>query len=728
MRQTLGRLAVLALFACSKSSGTVQDAPSASAVSSAQPASGDGDMVALEDSRQALDIAKDALATRDVPKKRRLARALARIADDRSAEILLGALPLDDTETLAYVSYGLGFNCASREEKHVRALAARYASLPPAPLPAVNGGFDVRATFLRALAHCGGELAESTLRAALSGPDDADRTRAAFALGDMAARRRTLSSDSVSALLAAAAGDQAHPAVISAFYPLSRLKADAELPLLDAAQRALERPSPERVFVIRALAKGGPEALPELLRVVKNTQFRPEERAEAARAIGLMGAIGQTTLAEAIVALMPAKDPFAVSTLGGPLYGVLSNLLDGAKDDPPKALSAALFSVASFRAPGDPSGSLGRRIGALRCKAAAALAKGSIDAEVLLQCDTKGSTAWESARLNALLKKPLLRERRAAWLELVKSPNVRVREEALQAFEQHGELSEAGRDALIVALQSRQAGLTAIAAEVIFKRPERAFSVSSRERKAALDPHAPPPAPFESPDKEIDPRIATALTEALSFAWPEDAVETRTLLLDAASAVHLKGAALFAKKSCVDANVTVRKRAQAALRLLGEEASCTSPTGAARGPLPPLLSKDVRVVFRTDAGELGLTLEPALAPLATTRLLALVQQGFYKNIVVHRVVPGFVVQFGDPGADGYGGSGKLLRCETSPVPFEPLSVGIALAGRDTGSSQLFVTLSRTPHLDGEYSLVGHADGDWASVAEGDVIQDARAQE
>ena len=102
--------------------------------------------------------------------------------------------------------------------------------------------------------------------------------------------------------------------------------------------------------------------------------------------------------------------------------------------------------------------------------------------------------------------------------------------------------------------------------------------------------------------------------------------------------------------------------------------------------------------------------------------------GFYKGIVVHRVAPGFVVQFGDPEGDGYGGSGTSLRCETSPVAFAPLDIGMALAGRDTGSSQVFVTLSRTPHLDGEYARVGRAEGAWSSLAQGDMITDAKVVE
>lgn len=49
-------------------------------------------------------------------------------------------------------------------------------------------------------------------------------------------------------------------------------------------------------------------------------------------------------------------------------------------------------------------------------------------------------------------------------------------------------------------------------------------------------------------------------------------------------------------------------------------------------------------------------------------------------------------------------------------------MGVALAGRDTGSSQLFVTLGPYPHLDGDYPLIGHAEAGWDRVAQGDVIQ------
>ena len=114
------------------------------------------------------------------------------------------------------------------------------------------------------------------------------------------------------------------------------------------------------------------------------------------------------------------------------------------------------------------------------------------------------------------------------------------------------------------------------------------------------------------------------------------------------------------------------------------------------------------------------------APVTAARIAELVRSGFYDGVVFHRVVPGFVVQFGDPGGDGYGGAGKApLRCETSPATFDAGSVGVALAGRDTGSSQLFVTVASYPHLDGDYPLIGKAGPGWDRIAHGDRIVKAR---
>ncbi|MEO8875987.1 MAG: peptidylprolyl isomerase, partial [Polyangiaceae bacterium] len=244
------------------------------------------------------------------------------------------------------------------------------------------------------------------------------------------------------------------------------------------------------------------------------------------------------------------------------------------------------------------------------------------------------------------------------------------------------------------------------------------------------DPNSPAPTVGSAPAREVDPEIAHALSDAIAQPWPEDLVETHIALLDAAVAIDLKGAREAAQSACRNPNVTLRDAGKKALAALGEPyAACAPPDppppAAAEVDLPP--PHATKLTFASDIGPLVIHLDAALAPVSTARFIALAQSGFFHGIVVHRVVPGFVAQFGDPEGDGFGGSGKLLRCETSPVPFETGDVGIALAGRDTGSSQLFVTLSRAPHLDGQYTHIGHAGGDWGALVEGDAIGDVKVE-
>jgi cyclophilin family peptidyl-prolyl cis-trans isomerase len=94
------------------------------------------------------------------------------------------------------------------------------------------------------------------------------------------------------------------------------------------------------------------------------------------------------------------------------------------------------------------------------------------------------------------------------------------------------------------------------------------------------------------------------------------------------------------------------------------------------------------------------------APATVAQLSRLAREGFFRGLTFHRVVPDFVVQGGDPRGDGEGGPGFTLPCEVSPRAYLRGTVGMALAGKDTGGSQLFVTLSPQPHLDGRYTIIG----------------------
>ncbi len=110
--------------------------------------------------------------------------------------------------------------------------------------------------------------------------------------------------------------------------------------------------------------------------------------------------------------------------------------------------------------------------------------------------------------------------------------------------------------------------------------------------------------------------------------------------------------------------------------------------------------------LHTDAGVITIDLSGAPAPIARASFVALAEAGYFDGLTFHRVVPGFVVQGGDPRGDGYGGPGHVMPCEWSTLRYERGTVGIALAGKDTGGSQLFIAHDRPPHLDARYTIIG----------------------
>ena len=86
--------------------------------------------------------------------------------------------------------------------------------------------------------------------------------------------------------------------------------------------------------------------------------------------------------------------------------------------------------------------------------------------------------------------------------------------------------------------------------------------------------------------------------------------------------------------------------------------------------------------------------------------ISLAKKGFYENIFFHRVIPGFVIQAGDPRGDGWGGPGYSIPCEYNDISFEEGILGMAHAGKDTGGSQFFITQTPQPHLSGRYTGFG----------------------
>ena len=120
---------------------------------------------------------------------------------------------------------------------------------------------------------------------------------------------------------------------------------------------------------------------------------------------------------------------------------------------------------------------------------------------------------------------------------------------------------------------------------------------------------------------------------------------------------------------------------------------------AARRP-PPTMR------IQTERGTMELTLFTSDAPLTVYNVVTLARQGYFDGQRFHRVVPNFVVQAGDPRGDGNGGPGYAIRDELNRRRYARGSLGMALSGPNTGGSQLFITHSPQPHLDGGYTVFG----------------------
>ena len=132
-------------------------------------------------------------------------------------------------------------------------------------------------------------------------------------------------------------------------------------------------------------------------------------------------------------------------------------------------------------------------------------------------------------------------------------------------------------------------------------------------------------------------------------------------------------------------------------------------TSACSGKMPRKVHRhDIRVVMKTTKGDVVLNLYAHRVPMACVNFLVLAKDGFYNGLTFHRVVPGFVVQGGDPTGTGSGGPGYTfpdeIRVELKHD--KPGVLALANAGKDTNGSQFFITQKAAPHLDGKHSVFG----------------------
>ena len=689
-------------------------------------------LLGAEASRNIRRVDPSLASSRDPRLRRARARALARSGDPDARPALVHALSDSDLTVIAWSAYGLGELCTSdNDQDTVSRLTLRAAALLSAQSPGTNAdplsgpatkpNLDPWYALADALGRCASPLAERTLRGWLRlGGSVAEA--AALGLGRAASETRHLDTSTLVALLDAS---EAKDPVSTALYPLSRLSHLDEMVknrLLQLVTKLIKSSGHSRRFAIRAASLCGLGAAPLLQGVLLDpSRYDMAERADAARGLANLGEAGQQALGRVLAHLsvsVSANHAALVSSQWGPLI----ETLEGLDQVVPEAVDS-LAKLANLPAPDGESEIAVRRTTRLRCAAAALLAANNPNSRRLLACDPDPNGSYGQLALLEVLDRGSLssdRARRFVALANAKSPEVRM--QALRILGRHPDFPDTA-DVLTSALSSSSQGVVAVASTVLTEQPELANSAATSPQGRRSSVHS---GSRNTPRDRLRPapKLLAALLDAFERTWPEDAIEVRVRLMDAAGALGALSVKPSLDRACGSKLVVMRQAAERALRALGEPTRrCPRPPPQAMN-LPPLaLSGSFRLKFDTDVGPLELTLDARFAPLAVHRVLALVGSGFYDHIRVHRAVPGFVVQLGDRGADGYGGTDRPpLVSEPTPLPFSKGDVGMATTGADTASSQFFVTLGPYPHIGGQNAWIGRAGDAWDLLSEGDLIR------
>ncbi len=114
-----------------------------------------------------------------------------------------------------------------------------------------------------------------------------------------------------------------------------------------------------------------------------------------------------------------------------------------------------------------------------------------------------------------------------------------------------------------------------------------------------------------------------------------------------------------------------------------------------------------------NGGKIELELYPEAAPETVKNFESLIKEGFYDGLTFHRIIPGFMIQGGDPLGNGMGGSEKNIKGEfkangfDNPIKHTRGVISMARAfNPNSASSQFFIMHDDAPHLDGQYAAFG----------------------
>ncbi len=566
---------------------------------------------------------------------------------------------------------------------------------------------DVDASVRRAAAFGAGVSGDARLvkflAASLGDPDSKTAANAAEALGKIGGKEAT------DALLAALGKREVAGSTCSASALAMFRKPEARTVAALLSVFGEENPARElRHAVVYSLArKPRPEAAPALRAVLEKGYDEPVVVSWAARGLGILE---DEKSASDLVDLAANRDvSIAVQALTA-LHS-LSRKSAFAGDE---ALAHGAMAVALLRAR-DPLPGLA--IAALRLLGALpdAPASRALLEENLLRKGWRGQTALVSlTRLDAAARAPGAAVSRLEAAQITGSLELRLgAAEALQFLEIVGP----GEALATAVLADRAARVRAAALSSLSKSPNSRRSrwllagLIDRDpavRDTALEAAAPL---LETGGEDLKRAWSAAFGAAFDAAEPDFTVGA----LDAAAARGDAGRPLVAAH-VNDADLVTRGKARALL---------VEKFGAAPGsflPIPVKTRLSVEDYHRLSRaanestfeaeivaarGTVRLELDAEEAPVTVETFRALAAKHYFDGLVIHRVVPDFVVQTGDPRGDGSGGPGFSIRDEINGLRYERGAVGMALSGADTGGSQWFVALAPQRHLDGGYTVFGH---------------------
>ena len=229
---------------------------------------------------------------------------------------------------------------------------------------------------------------------------------------------------------------------------------------------------------------------------------------------------------------------------------------------------------------------------------------------------------------------------------------------------------------------------------------------------------------------------AEALVAAYKRGEADLVIDTRAAALESLAKYGAAAAVPTLRTALGDKDWAVRIKAAELLKTLDPtietaRAIRPAPSASAMNYESPLLTVPVvspHVFIETEKGSIEIELDVLDAPITAANFMALARKGYFDGLSFHRVVPNFVIQGGDPRGDGDGGPGYTIRDELNQEPYLRGTVGMALAWRDTGGSQFFITHTPQPHLDARYTVFGHVVSGMEvvdAINQWDVIQRVR---